>query len=235
MMYSHAMATTALAEAFAMTEDQRLEGPVRKAADFIVSAQTPNSGWRYSPKSDSDTSVTGWEIMALKSAGIGGYKVPPPVYRGAMIWLDHVRCGKMGGLYGYTSPSESPSMTAEGLFIEQYMDFNPNTPRVKESIDYILAHKPAEDLRGSGQFYFWYYATLALHQIGGQGWNEWNKATQTVLVESQRKDGPFAGSWDTNMDSHGDTGGRIYTTALGALMLEVYYRYLPFNKVRLKE
>jgi hypothetical protein len=235
-MYSHGMATTALAEAYAMTEDQTLAEPMRKAAEFIVNAQRPDSGWRYQPRSDSDTSVVGWNVMGLKSAHVAGFTEPPTVFRGAANWLDHVRYGKVGGLYGYTGPSGTPAMTAEGLFVDQYIEFNPNTPRVQESIRYILDNKPHrwEDRGRGNNLYFWYYATLALHQIGGQGWNEWNKAMQAVLPEAQRLDGPFFGSWDTNT-AWGSRGGRVYTTALATLILEVYYRYLPFNMLQMNE
>jgi hypothetical protein len=47
-----------------------------------------------------------------------------------------------------------------------------------------------------------------------------------VLVPSQIEDGPNAGSWDPDME-WGGYGGRVYSTALAAMCLEVYYRYAP--------
>jgi hypothetical protein len=93
----------------------------------------------------------------------------------------------------------------------------------REGVEFIL-----QELPGTRQsnLYYWYYATLALYQLGGQGWQRWNAALKETLLATQRHDGDLAGSWDTT-DVWGGYGGRVYTTALGALCLEVYYRYLP--------
>ncbi len=231
-MYGHAMATMVLAEAYTMTGDESLVHPIRKAVDFIMHAQRPNSGWRYEPQSDSDTSVVGWQIMALKSAEVAGFEVPPKVYRGAANWLDKVRKGKRGGLYEYQPGRKpSPAMTAEGFFVEQYLDFNPGSARSAESIMYVMEHLP-HARGGKANYYYWYYATLALHQIGGDAWEEWNQHIQKTLVDAQRTDGPHKGSWDPRSE-WGKHGGRVYTTAVAALTLEVYYRYLPFYDLRL--
>jgi hypothetical protein len=82
-------------------------------------------------------------------------------------------------------------------------------------------------------FYYWYYGTLAMFQMGGEDWKGWNAGLKKALLPHQRKGGPLDGSlndvdgsWDT-LGSTDKKGGRVYTTALGALSLEVYYRYLP--------
>ena len=229
-MYGQAMATMVLSEAYTMTGDERLLAPLRKAVAFIIDAQNPGLGWRYEPRKDNDTSVAGWEVMALKSAEIAGLKVPDKVYRGAANWLDKVRSGKHGGLYSYQErKSPTPAMTAEGLFTAQCIDFQPTSPRTQASVAYLLRNKP-EYTPGHAEktnLYYWYYASLALHQLGGPAWEEWNASLSSVLVRLQRTDGPFAGSWDARTP-WGRYGGRTYTTAIAALTLEVYYRYLPF-------
>ncbi|MGE0760163.1 MAG: hypothetical protein AB7O38_24335, partial [Pirellulaceae bacterium] len=75
---------------------------------------------------------------------------------------------------------------------------------------------------------YWYYATLALFHRQGEAWQTWNAQLQRELVPRQHREGPLAGSWDTR-DVWGGYGGRIYTTAMAALCLEVYYRYLPLH------
>ena len=225
-MYGHAIATTALAEAYSMTRDPSLQAPIEKAVSLIVKAQNETGGWRYYPTSrDADTSVVGWQVMALKSAAIAQVNAPPSAFRGAARWLDQVRSGTSGGLYGYAGPGPSPSMTAEGLFIDQYIEFDPTSLRARESVAYVLRSKPQEAFPG-GDIYFLYYATLVLHQMGGDGWTQWNPALQGTLLASQRLDGPYVGSWDPSRFR--GAAGRVYTTALAALCLEVYYRYLPF-------
>ncbi|MFO8013986.1 MAG: hypothetical protein R6X20_11865 [Phycisphaerae bacterium] len=234
-MYDHCLAAMLLCESYSMTGDERLVEPIRKAVQFTLDAQNPGRGWRYSPRSDNDTSVLGWALMALKSAEIAGFNVPPKAYRGAANWLDRVRRGKHKGLYEYQPGRKpSPAMTAEGLFSEMLIDYDPAGPRTAESIAYLLDHEPryVPQDKERTNFYYWYYATMALHQLGGAEWETWNAKVREALVTSQRDDGPYAGSWDPRT-RWGDYGGRVYTTAMAALTLEVYYRYLPFYDLRL--
>jgi len=79
-------------------------------------------------------------------------------------------------------------------------------------------------------FYYWYYGALALYQYDGpEGplWKKWNEAMKTALIPHQKlpKDGCRNGSWDPEEERWGAEGGRVYTTAIGALILETYYRY----------
>ena len=234
-MYDHCLAAMLLAESFSMTGDDRLVDPIKRAVDFILKAQNPNMGWRYEPRSDNDTSVLGWALMALKSAEIAGFQVPQKSYRWAANWLDQVRKGKQKGLYEYQpGRGPSPAMTAEGLFSEMLIDYNPGSPRTAESVDYILKNKPRwrpQNLEDTN-VYYWYYATMAMHQLGGPKWDEWNREIRETLVKAQRQDGPYAGSWDSRT-RWGQFGGRVYSTAVATLTLEVYYRYLPFYDLRL--
>ncbi len=234
-MYDHCLATMVLCESYSMTGDERLVEPIRKAVEFTLKAQNPNRGWRYEPRSDNDTSVLGWALMALKSAEIAGFAVPQKAYRGAANWLDRVRKGKHKGLYEYQpGRNPSPAMTAEGLFSEMLIDYDPASPRTAESVAYLLDHEPryVPQDKNRTNFYYWYYATMALHQLGGAEWETWNAKVREALVTSQRDDGPHAGSWDPRT-RWGDYGGRVYSTAMAALTLEVYYRYLPFYDLRL--
>ena len=75
-------------------------------------------------------------------------------------------------------------------------------------------------------FYYWYYATLGLYQVGDGHWEAWNEALKSRLLNTQQPRGDLAGSWDPNT-VWGGYGGRIYSTALATLCLEVYYRFLP--------
>ena len=227
-MYCHFLATVLLAESYSMTGDERLADPLRRAVKFALAAQNSGAGWRYEPRTENDTSVVGWALMALKSAQIAGVDVPAKAWRGGANWLDQVRQGKQGGLYVYQPGREvTPSMTAEGLFSQQLIEPAIGSPRTAESVDYILKNRPRWSGGEEANLYYWYYATMALHQLGGPKWDEWNAQVRDTLVKAQRKDGPFAGSWDLrNRWDRG--GGRVYTTALATLTLEVYYRYLPF-------
>jgi hypothetical protein len=96
-------------------------------------------------------------------------------------------------------------------------------PAGNEAGDYLLAELPG---RGEKNLYYWYYATLAMYQLQGAHWQRWNNAMQKTLVESQQKQGSLAGSWDADT-VWGGYGGRVYSTAMATLCLEVYYRFLP--------
>ena len=79
-------------------------------------------------------------------------------------------------------------------------------------------------------YYYWYYASLALYQLDGPDgpkWGKWNEAMKNALVPHQKtsKDGCANGSWTSEDDRWGFEGGRVYATAINALTLEVYYRY----------
>ena len=79
--YQHGICTYALAEAYVMTRDPKLEPILRRAVEYIVRGQRMDGGWAYSydtgpdlPKKEikSDTSVSGWQIQALKVAHMAG-------------------------------------------------------------------------------------------------------------------------------------------------------------------
>ncbi|MDD4268162.1 MAG: hypothetical protein GXY25_06550 [Pirellulaceae bacterium] len=224
-MYCHAMATIALSEAFGMSGDARLEGPVRRAVMFTITAQNPSTGgWRYTPGDEGDTSQLGWQLMALKSAELAGIPMPEHTRQAAIRFLDSVSSGRHGGLAAYR-PVEPPSrpMTAEALACRHFLGIPADSLAAREAAEYLLGELPGE---GQANLYYWYYATLGLNQVRGDAWERWNAALQRELLASQRSSGPLAGSWDHNT-VWGGYGGRVYSTALAALCLEVYYRFMP--------
>ncbi len=93
----------------------------------------------------------------------------------------------------------------------------------------ILKDLPAWDAgRRTIDFYYWYYASLALWQHDGPegpAWKAFNESMKTALVPFQERDGCRTGSWDPAVDRWGSVGGRVYATAINVLTLEVYYRY----------
>ena len=131
MMYSHGLATIALCEAYGMTGDHNVCLAAQGAVNFIVNAQNESLGsWRYTPKVDGDTSVFGWQVMALKSAHMAGLIVPGSnTFGGASKWLDSVATGSHGSEFCYI-PGQPPSqtMTAVGLLCRQYLGASATSP-----------------------------------------------------------------------------------------------------------
>jgi hypothetical protein len=228
-MYDHGIAAIAMAEAYALTKDPDLKPVVERIVKFTVHAQNPKTGgWRYKPYSKSytnkgDMSVTGWQIMALKSAAMGGIKVPQVAFQRADRYLKQLR-GRVG--YGYQGVGPSPAMTAEGLFSQQLLGLSVAQPRMGESVKYLQRKLPR---RKDVNYYYWYYGSLAMHQNQGEPWEKWNQAIRPILLRNQVRIGQREdGSWDP-VGKWGRESGRCVTTAMATLSLEVYYRYLPLS------
>ncbi|HEY1067221.1 MAG TPA: hypothetical protein VGE52_13965 [Pirellulales bacterium] len=222
-MYCHAMAAFALSECWALTGDPALEGPVRRAVSYTLRAQDARGGsWRYRPGDPGDTSVLGWQIMALESAEVGGVPIPRSAREGVQRYLSSVAQGRFGGLSGYR-PGEpaTRTMTAEALVCKQFLGIPVSEAAQREAADFLLSELPGQ---GEVNDYYWYYGSLALHERGGPDWDRWNEELQRTLVGRQRQDGSMAGSWDPR-GVWGGHGGRVYSTAVAVLCLEVYYRY----------
>jgi len=218
-------------------DDIRLRAALAKAVTFTIGQQDPRSGgWRYKLPQEGDVSMFGWQMMSLKSAEIAGVTFPAAVTERMNRFLNSVRQGEHGGLFGYKRNVRqngkdlepvTPTMTAEALFCQQMLGYPRETKSSVESIAYLMRNPPrVTDLN----FYYWYYGTLAVYQYGGRAWEDWNPAVRDVLISLQVNEGPNAGSWDPN-DKWGRFGGRLYSTALATLTLEVYYRFLPLYRM----
>ncbi|MCC6125287.1 MAG: terpene cyclase/mutase family protein [Pirellulales bacterium] len=235
-MYAHAIATLALCEAYCMTKDdpktfdERLGAAARKAVAYIERSQNESTGgWRYTPGETGDTSVFGWDLMALKSAQLAGIEVNSTVLDRAQIWLNSVAKGENLGLYSYQPYREvTPTMTAVGMLCRQYLGIAPKDPSMLEGKTYLLQNLP-DDAIGRNSYY-WYYATLTMHNFSDADWDDWYRKMRRILVESQAAEGCATGSWDPerpSADFYGQQGGRLMMTCLNAMTLEIYYRYLP--------
>ncbi len=221
-MYSHGLATITLCEAYAMTNDPGLLKPAQMALNFIAYAQDPvGGGWRYQPKQAGDTSVSGWQIMAIKSGHMAYLKVPRNVFLGASKFLDFVQAAD-GARYGYVLPDDRrASTTSVGLLCRMYLGWSKDKPALKAGVEYLHQLGPSVNM------YYNYYATQVLRQYGGQYWKDWNAVMRDRLVKSQETKGHAKGSWYFPKAPHAVRGGRLYCTSMAAMILEVYYRYMP--------
>ena len=259
-IYGHAIATLAMSELFLLTNDiLGLKKSVTDAVWLCLRAQNAGRGWRYGVKpGDSDTSVTGWMVLALKTAKAARLGIPDEEFQrafsGARNWFDYATSadGKTGylgpgdagsmlnihyqkgsGLYPYSK--DLSCMTAVSVLCRLFSSEKRPSPAVRNGVKILMKELPRwQEGRGRSpsavNMYYWYYGSYALFQYGGPEWNQWNKAMLKALLETQRKDPKLEalidedGSWDP-IDEWGAAGGRVYSTALGALTLEVYYRY----------
>lgn len=243
-MYCHGMATIALGEAYGMTKDRTLREPLVRAVQYILALQYPDGSWRYSDwrllkaeQRQGDMSMFGWQLMALKSAKTAGLDVPEESFQKAIKFLiamgDNTKSrglSQSGGLASYRmgqGEQVKPSMTAESLFCKQMLGIRRTNRGSLEAVEYLQKNLPA---RSRQDLYYWYYGTLAMYHHGGEAWQHWNQALRDNLVADQRTDGDFAGSWNPR-SPWGDYGGRVFSTAVSTLCLEVYYRFLPLYQM----
>lgn len=224
-MYAHGLAAIAMCEAYGLSQDPSLRRSAQMGINLIVNSQHEAGGWRYGPsKQPGDLSVSGWQIMALKSGQMAGLDVPSIAVQKSKSYLNSC-CSAEDG-YGYTGPGNSPRMTAVGLLCRQYMEnWGPSHPRMIKSVNSFIKTNPPD----RQDVYYYYYATQVMHHFGGDAWRNWNDKMREYLIAKQDKNqsSPNFGSWAPVNDPFARVGGRIMITSLNLLTLEVYYRYLP--------
>lgn len=226
LMYSHGLATMAVCEAYGLTNDAALRNSAQRAVDYIVAAQSKEGGWRYGKgQAGYDTSVGGWQLMALKSGQMANLRVPTESMIRARKWLDEAGTPD-GSAYGYTTRGEGVNTTAVGLLCREYLGWGPRHPGIQAGIRRLQTWKPQPQ-----NMYFSYYATQVMHHAGGPAWDSWNPVMRDSLLATQDKGDDAVhphqkGSWN----HAGSYAGRLMDTSLSILTLEVYYRHLPLYR-----
>jgi len=239
-MYGHGIASIAMCEAYGMTRDPQLREAAQLSINYLTPAQNPQTGgWHYSPfiqdKMPGDTSLVGWQMMAIKSAAMSGLNYDIDTIRRANFFLDTMM---IPGGYGYHYDMKRklenplnfiPSMTACGVLCRMYSGWKKDEPSIKSAAERFAMDGPSKS-----NLYYNYYATQVMKQYGGAEWESWNTRMRDQLVSSQVQTGHGAGSWFVE-DPHIDSGGRLYSTCMNTMMLEVYYRYMPLYDEQAEE
>ncbi|MEE9312653.1 MAG: prenyltransferase/squalene oxidase repeat-containing protein [Planctomycetota bacterium] len=255
-VYNHSICTMAMAEAYGLSGKALLKPIADKAVDFILRCQNPGLGWRYGVQpGNNDSSVTGWMVLALKSCKMSGVEFDhQKCYDDAAKWYEMVTVDDGYLKVGYKTPGSdnarlrgakeydnNPSM--DSIYIMSMLFMNKRTIQDKDIKELAKTCVENEFLpkweHKRIDYYYWYYASLALFQVGGPNWKRWESAMSKTLLDSQRgyheKDKTANlttkealdehGSWDS-VGAWGAAGGRVYSTAINALTLEVWYRYV---------
>jgi hypothetical protein len=224
-MYDHGLTAITLCEAYAMTGDPDLAGPAQAALNYIALAQCRDGGWRYRKRDSSggDTSVVGWQVMALKSGHMGHLMIPPNVIQGSTLFLDRVSSDG-GSIYGYNKPSTSvrAATTAVGLLCRMYTGWDKTHPGIQKGVKHLTkvgVKKP--------DLYYNYYAAQVLRHYGGAEWDKFNTELRDWLVETQDQSRGAKGSWFFTGSPHMSDTGRLCITSFATMILEVYYRHMP--------
>jgi len=235
-MYSHAIATLFLSEASGMVDPERqkkIDAILPKALKIILTAQAVQKearyagGWRYLRTSNtSDLSISGWNLMALRSARLNGAQVPAEAVAKAIGYVN--RChnpGKGGFDYQPGEGKASPAMSAVGLLCRELSGYHGDAIN-RRCGDYLLGLAQGDRFLFKGgpqeiwmgnRAYTIYYASQAMFQLGGTHWERFAPLLYKYVLNSQGNDGGWgAGNY-----------GRAYETATRVLALTVSYRQLP--------
>ena len=258
--YEHAVASSALIEAYAMTNDPELKGPASRAVAVILARQNKDAkassayggtglGWDYREPNAArnDASVTGWNVMALKSALAAGLDVGTGL-KGARNWLERswkatnpnwkmlVDPYTASSDFAYTWDATSDKvevgapgadahdMAAVGGMCAVFLGHHADDMMLQSLANHAIAHQLPTAYPCNT--YYLYYNTYTMFQVGGKRWETWNGVVRDLLVKAQRQGtGCYAGSWDwEGTRFHGNDIGRVLSTAYCCLCLEVYYR-----------
>lgn len=275
-MYNEALACLALTEAYSLTRSARWKDAAQKAIEFVQAAQRPSPsgqglwGWRYASRQeiekfhrgagtpndamlrelcDSDTSITGWCILALESGRRAGLRVGEDHLAGGLAFAKFVTQEETG-LVGYldrrgagatvTGPNDHfvyhpATMSALGMSIRMSVEKNFADPVLDRSAQVIAKDVPTitpDQL--SIDYYSWFHASRALNQFDGPDspsktnayWGPWSKAlVESVLALQDHTERDCRNGGWLVADRWTYQGGPIYTTAINLLTLEGYYRY----------
>jgi hypothetical protein len=240
-MYTNAIATLAFIEAFSELKDPGLKPMTEGALRLIIQSQNIETkpegldgpvsidsdsygGWRYAPNSTgSDISVSGWHVLALRAGKNTGFDIPDRAFSATAQYVKSLY-NKGSGSFGYTSPGgDSCARAGMGALSLQLCGF-PEEKEVLGARRFMQDHAPTWNVESPGDgypFYYWYYATRAMLFTGGDDWRVWKDWMCRFLVDHQNEDGSWSG------EQNETDVGLIYSTALGAMMLEFCCGYLP--------
>ena len=224
-MYAHGIATLLLSEVSGMVEPERqekLDKVLSKALKVILDAQARpkdarnKGGWRYQPNSpDSDISVTGWQVMALRSARQNGAKIPKKAIEDAAAYI--LKCRMPDGGFAYRPQGGSGAgRTGVGILCLELTGHH-NTPETRAGGDYLLRSMGNDGFIKDGQYHYaLYYCAQGMFQLGGEYWEVFAERMYRTTLKQQQANGSWVGG-----------PGEGYSTAATVLALTVSYRQLP--------
>lgn len=232
-VYEHAIATYAISEAYGMTRNPALREPMEKAAAVIVQGQQPGGLWDYEFKKAArwDTSVSGWQIQALKAAFVNKAQTPGLVEAIAKSASGLKAAQDSGtGRFGYTEPGKgNASMTAVGALCLELSD-RLHEPQTRAGLR-ELKDAGCDWMQPSAwPMYTWYYVTQALYHDHGAAWESWHRKLIGELTRNQSRDGSWSSPAGSKAENEETRHGLVYSTALAVLALEAPYRYAPVSQ-----
>jgi hypothetical protein len=241
--YNHAIAGLMLCEAYGQVSRERslkIEQAVNKALLVTGAHQrSPKAiaedegGWRYlyriGTTSSSDLSVTGWQLMFLRSAKNAQFKVEDKVIADAVKYVESLYQPAEGEFYyGHISGNDryaSRGMMGVGA-LSLALAGKHNTVMARRVGDWLLEN-PFDSYGSTNHHYdrfhySAYYCSNAMAQLGGRYWRQFFPTLSRTLLDAQSPEGAWlAESGEDRMY------GSAYPTALSVLTLTPAYQLLP--------
>ena len=244
--YNHVISSLLLSEIYGMTGDdglvdrsiiQRSLEVSLKMHDWPKDREVDRGGWRYplkTPIAESDLSVTGWQVMFLRSAKNAGFDVPSKPIDEATEYV--LRCFRPDyGTFNYyirgKDDRRSRGMAGAGILALAHAGMH-HRPEATTAGDWILKNgfqhyndkQKFEQTRWFNDCYHYgvFYCSQGMYQLGGEHWKAFFPKTSNVLIKNQRRDG----SW-SKCNSSGHMYGRCYSSALSILALSAPNQLLP--------
>ena len=225
-LYGQGISTMALSEAYGMGRTPWVGKAAQSALDYLIKTQPDTGGYGYEGEGE-DTSISGWCFMALKSGRICGLDVPDSAFEKMRRFMTDIY--REDGTSVYRTSNRdfgTEATTAIALFCRIFLGWEKEDAMVAKAAEAVDRHGVHLE-----NLYYNYYATLSMFQMGGDMWTKWNKNFRDpILAKQEGKDNEeLSGSWPTDT-AWAAQGGRVYTTAMAILSLEVYYRFLPIYR-----
>jgi|GEM_PF-3288794 len=219
--YTHAMATTALCEAYGLTRGKEMPDEAQRAINHIDATQNPDGGWSVSKDRESVMSLTVLHTIALKAGHCAYLRIDSKIVKKIPNFLDKVQSDD-GAKYGETGPADDdPTATAAGVLCRSYLGWGQDEPeKMHRAADHLLHRGPTDDI------YINYHVTHLMNWLDDDYRRKWNDQLRKRLIVSQASAGHQTGSWyfADSPDRGKPLGGRLYHTVMAALTLEVYYQ-----------
>lgn len=242
--YNHAIAGLVLSESYAMNgaeRAQKLKPVIQRALEATLTMQKwPKThskdlgGWRYVDHYDdvdSDLSVTGWQLMFLRSSANAGFEVEEEPIRDAVEYVRRCFLEQYGTFSYKTTPDDRTSrgMSGAGILALAHAGFH-HSREARAAGDWLLHHGfehynagPSNRNDTDRYHYGLFTCSQGMYQLGGRYWQEFFPPTVEALLANQQSDG----SWLLENHQNDTRFGTAYTTALTVLALGAPNQLLP--------
>ncbi|MBI1348154.1 hypothetical protein GC163_17910 [bacterium] len=211
-LYGHGFATLFLGQIYGMDARPAVREALKQAVQYIIAAQNPSGGWRYTDDpNDADVSITTCQMMALVSAHQAGIAVPQHIMEHSAAFVRRCQNPDGGFRYRPLDPPDSLFPRSAAAVVALYAVGGHTEPAVLRGRDYLSQPSTTRAPQHAEYYYYGrFYATHAAWQAGGDTWDDWYPRLREELLARQSE----AGFWDDPCI------GNEYATAMALTMLQ---------------